>query len=422
MKALFLSTILSSQMVFALGDSEREVFFHSVYSRYNAVPTPSETWGRLLSQAQINVYQVQSGDTLWDISNTLFADPQFWPKIWALNAEKIYNPHQITPGQEVLFYSGSFDLPPALGPTPKGESATLGTATKRSLPVGQIPPSFAQLKFDANPVPPPVIPPDFGMKMTREPISPLMVYLSDESLDDVTDKMVDTEIGSETASLGDVVFVELQEPIQKVYHVVNEDKLIADPKVKPTRVLGQIEVLDRASTTKSLYKAIITQNLSQIFRGSKLLPGPIPTYSTKFEGSPTSVSAKIIGGQLGNNRFMSMGQLLFLDAGVNEGVKLNDLMKIYLNPNVRNDKEISDMNFKMIGTVKVVRVAEKVSTAYVLEVNDDIRIGDWLGLQTAESNSMTDFAQSSSDGELDLGSDEELNEFDEFDELDGFDD
>jgi hypothetical protein len=57
---------------------------------------------------------VQKGDTLITISRTLFGDPQFWPKIWALNNDGITNPHIIAPGTQIFFYPGEAGAAPSL--------------------------------------------------------------------------------------------------------------------------------------------------------------------------------------------------------------------------------------------------------------------------------------------------------------------
>ena len=58
-------------------------------------------------------YQVDPGDTLFDICDQLIDDPGYWPKLWALNPE-IANPHFIYPGMKLRFYPGDDEMPPFL--------------------------------------------------------------------------------------------------------------------------------------------------------------------------------------------------------------------------------------------------------------------------------------------------------------------
>ena len=94
-------------------DLALEQKFYDIYNKYNINPTSDEVWGAASSKAA-NVYEVQKGDTLFTISRTLFGDPQFWPKIWALNNGGITNPHQIAPGTKVFFYPGEAGAAPSM--------------------------------------------------------------------------------------------------------------------------------------------------------------------------------------------------------------------------------------------------------------------------------------------------------------------
>lgn len=88
--------------------------FHNIYRTYNSRPTSQEAWEKVTGDRPSYEYVVQSGDTLWSISGTLFGDEFFWPKLWAINRQGIQNPHQIVPGLKVYFYPGNEEHSPGL--------------------------------------------------------------------------------------------------------------------------------------------------------------------------------------------------------------------------------------------------------------------------------------------------------------------
>lgn len=95
-------------------DLKLEKKFNQIYKRFNAEPTSIEMWDSKTAGRTANTYTVQKGDTLWSVSETLFGEPTFWPKIWSLNRARIENPHFIYPGNQVLFYAGTESDSPAL--------------------------------------------------------------------------------------------------------------------------------------------------------------------------------------------------------------------------------------------------------------------------------------------------------------------
>ena len=95
-------------------DIALEKKFNSIYKIYNINPTSPDVWSAATSKQVIREYIVQRGDTLWSISDILFGDPNFWPKIWSLNKQGILNPHFITPNAKIYFYMGDEVSTPTL--------------------------------------------------------------------------------------------------------------------------------------------------------------------------------------------------------------------------------------------------------------------------------------------------------------------
>jgi hypothetical protein len=48
-------------------------------------------------------YTIQRGDTLWDLSDSFFDTPWFWPELWQEN-DQIPNPHRIYPGERIRLF------------------------------------------------------------------------------------------------------------------------------------------------------------------------------------------------------------------------------------------------------------------------------------------------------------------------------
>ena len=95
-------------------DYSKENRFHNIYKKYNEQPTSVESWEKALGMRNAETYRVQKGDTLWDISSTLFGDSQFWPKVWSLNKGSILNPHEINPAMAIQFFAGDAQDAPTL--------------------------------------------------------------------------------------------------------------------------------------------------------------------------------------------------------------------------------------------------------------------------------------------------------------------
>ncbi|MBB3061506.1 LysM peptidoglycan-binding domain-containing protein [Microbulbifer rhizosphaerae] len=94
-----------------------------------------------------DVYVVQEGDTLWDISGKFLTQPWFWPEIWQVNPQ-VDNPHLIYPGDRLrlVYVEGQPQLHLERGPrayklSPVADASKLYPSVRRE-PVGQAIPAI----------------------------------------------------------------------------------------------------------------------------------------------------------------------------------------------------------------------------------------------------------------------------------------
>lgn len=93
-------------------NSQFESRLAQIYTEHGE-PVSDEKWISLVGTRAAEMYSVQAGDTLWDLSRTLFADGFYWSRLWAENPE-IQNPHQISKGQAIRFVGGTEAVPPEI--------------------------------------------------------------------------------------------------------------------------------------------------------------------------------------------------------------------------------------------------------------------------------------------------------------------
>ena len=89
------------------------------------------------------------------------------------------------------------------------------------------------------------------------------------------------------------------------------------------------------------------------------------------------VNSKIIGGEFSTERrIFGMYNVVYLNAGSNQGLAVGTHIPVYRNPSLRNADLLIKENPAEIGELHVVRVAGGVATAVVVKSLDDIRVGD----------------------------------------------
>ncbi len=426
-KLLLLSLLVVSRPALTAGDEPdlgKEKRLFNNYQRYNLKPTSPEAW-RGATGGKSMTYQIQQADTLWEMSEVLFGDPEFWPKIWSLNAEKIENPHEIFPGQVLKFAPGTMSTPPSLAVGNAGEKeeevdspimAAAGAAAKESKQAGDaeegapknnkkvapaLDPKDQELLKLANipPEPPakPVgnfpgsIPPwaygqrtaDLQFEVTKIPrnFAPadevLSSYLADQKPASVG-SVVEAEMGQETVAEFQYIFVKLEPgTTQKKLLVLEDQDEIKDPVTQQIarviQVQGEIEVVNVVNTDESIYRAVVKKIINPIRIGSMVTADPLP----KFNARPGSVAigqARVIGGAHSTERkLLEPNSLIYLSGtGMSEGQSY----PVYKQQVIRQEKTRSFENPVKIATIKIVKAAGPFLTGVVIHEDEEIHVGD----------------------------------------------
>lgn len=401
-------------------DMAKERSLHYLYRKYNRAPTAPERWEEVLKRSSDSNYSIQKGDTLWDISNTFFGDPNFWPKIWSLNSE-IQNPHEILPQGNIVFVPGSLtqaptmgmkkvdpSAPPEMPSSGGGNLAAAGTAgaDAKMQPHGQIididltqivipPPSKGSSQAASLPSSIPAY--KFQSKEIEEQAAivevtpvhrvvadqPLLVthYVSDSEPTPVG-SVVETETGSFAAGEGASIFVKLAtaQPGQRflVIKTIGPVKHAeVDTKGYVNQVDGQIEIREQVNPSQGIYRASVIKSVALIEVGDELVAEEIP-YAQPTPGAALgSATAQVMGGQYSRSRgLFGDTNVLFLSSGSTQGLSAGMVLPIYRNPKYRTKDSVVELNPIRIGQIQVVRVDEGTATAVVLNALDEIQVGD----------------------------------------------
>jgi hypothetical protein len=416
-------------------DLKTEERFHKIYKTYNEQPTSNEAWEKALSNRKANTYPIQNKDTLWDISNTFFGDSNYWPKIWSYNTDNILNPHEISPKNVIKFYPGTMSEAPTIGladakappeampskiieKTPSGsiEGIVIPPPKRTSRPlVKNLPKSLPLYRLGRVNTPPLQFESESLVKKIPVPIKDLVRYVTDQELKSVGEVVESELISGETAANFQYIVVRLEDSSQKSLVAYKDDTKVSDPfgsnsKGTVVQVLGEIEVMERVSDSDKLYRAMVRRIVDPVEVGAKLMVGKMQTFNADKTAVTSSVQARIVGGE--NHRYIQDlfgdDNVVFLNAGSRQGLQVNSSLPIFKNEKIRNSNTGAVINDRVVGTLKVIKVAENYATGYVVTAATELMIGDYVGGRAPSGNGGMSTDPSSSSASAKASADEGL--------------
>lgn len=368
-------------------------------------PIPNSKWNEIAGIRSNEVYEVVAGDTLYAISGRLFGDPQYWPKIWALNNGKITNPHLIRPGKKIHFAPGSGSTLPGL--SMDGEITEGHDAEQRDLAEGapvagedtgggitlasNIYTDLNQTNSGArsqewkkintkrwetyNLVKEPEIDPDgFDRRsmVSRRPVTTGMALAalpSEKKIEEIG-KIVGAKSDAHTLTTGDLIYIEALEgqglQVGTEYSVVRPPHDLYSPESGRETYLytvaGEVKIL---GVKDGLFLAQMENTRTPVPRGSLVIPKVprVPTLSP-IPG-PSGMKAHLLIGPHDSTSATAQFKTAFIDRGSEDGVQPGMVFRAYHHNDPVTGEKLTESNYVIDADFMVLRVSEHFSVAMI---------------------------------------------------------
>lgn len=434
--AAALSIVLVSASVWGAVSPQEEVRLISKRLK----PISDEQWKTIAGERMSQTVEVAKGDTLYDLSGRLFGDPKYWPKVWALNNERITNPHYIKPGYQIAFLPGTGSELPGLT---LNEDGKLVDAEGRP-PVGDRPTSRSQ-EWKQLPKQPweeyiykPEKPTDIfsinrdeqqgrnGLEMIDLP-----AYISSDKIDPVGE-LTGSTAHSSYLTVGDTVFVEgsgLQ--IGETYSLSPSPTTISasgfDGSGYSYLKRGVIVV---TGMQDDLYVATIQNADGIVDRNMEVYPlfKPVPV-ADPIPG-PSGVE-----GVMGVDRDFTVyataqHKQVFVDRGTESGVQPGMVFRSYQHIDPGTDSKITSSDMVVQADILILQTSTQHSTGIVLRSFNPVSEGSRVVLLTDVSDLNPNYkpapveapptapVDTSLDSDLDAPAPEPVEQPDQLDQLD----
>lgn len=270
---------------------------------------------------------VQTGDTLWDISARFLTEPWRWPEIWQVNPQ-IDNPHLIYPGDIVsLSYNGDR---PVLSVNRSGSRAanTSGRTVRLS----------PEIRSDQRDQAIPTIPIDVIRQFLTRPL------VVGETEMDGWPYIVSSYEQHLVAGPGIEIYVMGLDSTSdtRKYVIYRKGPAYISKSDGKDRVLGYEAIYVGDAEIRAFgdpSTAVVTSAVKEVLNGDRLIPQrEDELYSSFIPSSPeTPINGSIISAQEVLSE-IGQYQVVVLDKGTADGVKIGNVFGIYQSGRTVTDK------------------------------------------------------------------------------------
>ncbi len=408
---------------------KKEERFSQDYTKFHKNSTSEQNWEKVVGKRTSDTYVVNKGDTLWDISGTLFGDPFYWPKVWSLNRDLIYNPHVIFPDMKIKFYQGNSKALPTLAtdnsktttPVEIGQTSEEAPVTPAAPATEEVPKS-ARIGHGGRKLPKYFkdtavsIERDIEVQIEERKAAPIEAritqefYIAEQPIVPVGQVV---EIHNDYGSAGDgiYVFIKFDSQPEGTYTILKPGKAIRpsskeiayDVQIYETE--GEVKVFGKVNTEENVYRALVTRTNTLVSPGSIAIPGKMKSFKISDSDKETTASKGRIIGNLSDYGTVGQGSFVVINQGSQTGYQPNMSLPIFEELEVRNRTTLKSFvkeNPQRIGSVTIVDATANFSVGYITKVVDAIAVNDIVAAaEGGEFNPQSVHADSSGGDELD---------------------
>ncbi len=309
-------------------------------------------------------YIVKEGDTLWDIAQEYFADPEKWLKIWEQNLY-VSNPDLIYPGNEIWLN---------MKPTKAAKKTRQKAAPER--PVVKLEPRIIYKPAERSETPI-----DTSVLVTA---LARQDFIDSESIEGIG-HIIDSEDDRLNYGANDKVYLSLDVRAKAgdLFNIFRTgDPIYAfDDRDNKTLVgylvnhLGTVEVV---SEEGDIFRGVITQAFEEIGRTDRLKRALPTDYSIKLEYPDKPVFGYVTYIR-GNTVEAGQGQVIGIDLGSEDGLRAGTVLGVYRPGKLVIDKVYEEKTYRAlpeekIGEIIVLAVQDQASIAIIQKSSSPINI------------------------------------------------
>jgi hypothetical protein len=354
-------------------------------------PYSDDEWKQIAGEQITGKYDINRGDTLYDISKRLFGDARYWPKIWALNNGSIFNPHLILPGNYIAFMPGTGTSLPSVsiesndgggGAEAHAKPATVSDMDAGMPPLPKVPPRSQEWRmlptqhWEAS-----IIEAEQAAKYeikvmgsldkvnTLTPTRELSVFAASQPI-----PYLGTVVSAPTLTtylkVGDEIMIQgFSEEIKPgtTYAVINEPAVLEKNEKKRQGLAYHIEgELQIIGIQNNLWVAVVKQGRGMMQRGSKIIPALPRLKNLDPVAAPATQEGQFYVDKGISTSVTGQHSFGFINLGSEDGLQEGMILESFQSRDLNTGKALPAPHLFRVAYMQVVQVSERFSTVQII--------------------------------------------------------